>query len=338
MKEAILYNQLDDRHVCCRACQLTCLIAPDARGACGTRMNHDGRLYTLIYDRVSAVNLDPIEKKPLYHFYPGTLVLSLGTLGCCFSCPGCQNWTLSRRAPLEEEPSLRVLPPAEAVEIAIRVGAAGICWTYNEPAIWPEHTTEAARLAKARGLYTAYVTNGMATRDHLDIIGPYLDAYRVDIKAFTREGYRKVAGYAAYEGILDGVVYAKERWGMHIECVTNVTPTVNDSEAELRGIARGIISALGPDTPWHVTRFHPHEGFAHLPATPLERLALARAIGMEEGLRYIYVGNVPDDDRQHTCCPVCGHTVISRSGFNATTSGLRDGACARCGTAITGRW
>jgi pyruvate formate lyase activating enzyme len=338
MKEAMLYDQLDAARVRCHACQWECVIAPDARGMCGTRINHDGRLFTLIYDRVSAVNLDPIEKKPLYHFHPGSQVLSLGTLGCCFACPGCQNWTLSRRAPLEDDPSLRRLTPAQAVEMAVRLGAAGICWTYNEPSIWPEHTVEAAQLAKARGLYTAYVTNGMATRAHLDRIGPYLDAYRVDIKAFSREGYQAVAGYAAYEGILEGVAYAKARWEMHVECVTNVTPTINDSEAALRGIAHWIATTLGPDTPWHVTRFHPYEGFAHLPPTPLERLTFAAAVGREEGLRYIYVGNMPGDDRQHTLCPSCGETVIARSGFSAEPSGLREGACTYCGTAIAGRW
>ncbi len=338
MNEAILYDRREARHVRCRACRRMCRIAPDERGACGARVNRDGRLYTLIADRVSAVNLDPVEKKPLYHFYPGTRVLSFGTLGCCFTCPGCQNWAISRRAPVEDDPSLRRLTPAEAVAMAARVGAAGICWTYNEPAIWPEHTVEAARLAKARGLYTAYVTNGMATRDHLDAVGPYLDAYRVDLKAFSRDGYRTVAGYAAFEDILDGVVYAKERWGMHIECVTNVIPTVNDGETELRGIARWMATALGPDTPWHVTRFHPCDGFAHLPATPLERLTLARAIGAEAGLRYVYLGNVPEGDRQDTHCPACGGAVITRNGFTALAGGLREGACRRCGTAIAGRW
>ncbi len=300
-------------------------------------MNRDGRLFTLIYDRVSAVHLDPIEKKPLYHFHPGTAVLSLGSFGCSFKCPGCQNGELSRRAPVEDDPALRVLTPAAAVDAALHVEAAGLCWTYNDPAIWLEHTLEGARLAKAHGLYTAYVTNGTATRAHLDLIGPYLDAYRVDIKAFSPAAYRTVAGFADVAALLDGTAYAKARWGMHVECVTNVTPTINDADAELAGIAGWIVDALGPDTPWHVTRFHPYEGFAHLPATPLATLERAYALGRAAGLRYVYVGNVADDPRQETHCPACDAVGIRRSGYRAV-SDLRDGACPQCGGVIAGVW
>lgn len=338
MHEAMLYDLTDDNRVRCRMCLRACAIAPGKRGMCETREHRDGRLYTLIADRVSAVALDPIEKKPLYHFHPGSQVLSLGTLGCSFTCSGCQNWQISQRVPVEDDPTLRYLPAERAVEIATQSGAAGICWTYNEPAIWLEHTLAGARMAKAYGLYTAYVTNGTASRAHLDAIGPYLDAYRVDIKAFSRDGYRAIAGFADYEAILDNTRYARERWDMHIECVTNVTPTINDSDADLRGIAHWIATALGVDTPWHVTRFHPCEGFAHLPATPSERLDRAYTLGREEGLRYIYVGNVPGDPRQHTACPSCGEVVIERQGFTVTKNRLQAGACPRCETAIAGRW
>jgi len=338
MIEALLYEKLDNDRARCNVCQWRCVIAPEKRGACSTRENRDGTLYTLIYDQVSSANLDPIEKKPLYHFHPGTPVFSLGTLGCSFSCPGCQNWQISQREPRETDPMLTRMTPAEAVEMAERAGAEGICWTYNEPAIWLEHTLEGARLAKEAGLYTAYVTNGTATREQLDLIGPYLDAYRVDIKAFSREGYKTIAGFANYEGILDSTQYAKERWGMHVECVTNVTPTINDSDDMLRGIAEWIASALGPDTPWHVTRFFPYQGFDHLPATPLERLDRAGEIGREAGLQHIYVGNVPGDPRQDTRCPACGHTVIRRRGFSVAHLDLVHGACPRCKTAIAGRW
>jgi pyruvate formate lyase activating enzyme len=311
---------------------------PGERGVCRTRENHGGRLDTLIYDRVSSLCLDPIEKKPLYHFHPGTAVLSLGTLGCSFCCPGCQNWQISHRAPLEHDPATRPLTPAQAVAYAVQAGAAGLCWTYNDPAIWLEHTLEAAQLARRHGLYTAYVTNGTATREHLDLIGPYLDAYRVDLKAFTPEAYRAVSGFADVGAILDGVRYAHDRWGMHVECVTNVTPTINDSDVQLSGIANWIATALGVDTPWHVTRFHPHEGFAHLPATPAACLDRAYALGRDAGLRYVYIGNVPGDSRQHTCCPGCGTRVIERQGYSAAALRLQGGACSRCGTPIAGRW
>jgi pyruvate formate lyase activating enzyme len=230
------------------------------------------------------------------------------------------------------------MTPSEAVARALRAKARGICWTYNDPAIWLEHTLEGARLAKAQGLYTAYVTNGTATREHLDLLGRYLDAYRVDIKAHSRSGYQTIAGYADFPGILDGVQYAFEHWGMHVECVTNVTPSINDSDEELQRIAHWIATALSIDTPWHVTRFYPYEGFAHLPATPQARLHRAYEIGKAEGLRYIYVGNVPGDPRQDTHCPCCGHAVIRRSGFTVTQLDLRHGGCPQCGTVIAGRF
>jgi len=337
MKEAILYEQLDDHRVRCQVCLWRCVVRPGERGRCRTRENRDGRLYSLIYDRVSSACVDPIEKKPLYHFHPGTLVYSLGTLGCSFACPGCQNWQISQRTPLADDPSLALLPPAIAVKEALRARAAGICWTYNDPAIWLEHTLEGARAAKEQGLYTVYVTNGTATREHLDLIGPYLDAYRVDIKAFSPAAYKTVSGFANVQQILDGVQYAYERFGMHIECVTNVTPTVNDSEEELRGIARWI-AALSVDIPWHITRFHPYEGFAHLPSTPMASMDRAYRIGQEEGLRYLYVGNVPGDPRQDTHCPGCGHPVIRRHGFTVTSIEIADGACPKCHTPIAGRW
>jgi pyruvate formate lyase activating enzyme len=338
MKEAILYEKLENQRVRCHVCVRHCVIRPGDRGFCRTRENRDGALYTLIDDQVSSACLDPIEKKPLYHFHPGTRVFSLGSLGCSFTCPGCQNWQISHRQPRERDTSLYQFTPAEEVQLALRKGAAGICWTYNDPAIWIEHTLESARLAKAQGLYTAYVTNGTASREHLDLIGPYLDAYRVDIKGFSRESYKAVSGYADFERILEGTEYARERWGMHIECVTNVTPTINDSEDELHGIASWIAEKLGPDTPWHVTRFHPYEDFSHLPATPLERLDRAFQIGKEAGLRYIYVGNLPGDPRQNTACPHCAHVVINRTGFSVTRIDLTHGACPHCGTAIAGRW
>jgi pyruvate formate lyase activating enzyme len=333
MHEAILNEKRADGRVRCGVCARRCVVAPGACGACGTRELRDGVFYTRIYDRVSAVHLDPIEKKPLFHFHPATRVLSLGSVGCSFRCPGCQNAEISRA----DTAQTHQLTPAAAVDAALRAGAAGLCWTYNDPAIWVEHTLEGARLAKAHGLYTAYVTNGSATRAHLDLIGPYLDAYRVDIKAFTRDGYRAVAGFADLDAILDGTAYAKTRWGMHVECVTNVTPTINDSDADLTGIAGWIADALGPETPWHVTRFHPCEGFAHLPATPLATLDRAWELGKAAGLRYVYVGNVPGDPRGDTRCPACDAVVLVRRGFQAAVR-LRDGACPECGQAIAGRW
>ena len=336
--EALLYDIQHGDRVRCRACLRQCVIAPGRRGMCRTRENQRGHLYSLIYDRVSSAALDPIEKKPLYHFYPNTQVYSVGSLGCNFTCPGCQNWQISRQTPLEDDPAARHVTPAQEVDAALRARADGICWTYNEPAIWLEHTLESARLAKERGLYTAYVTNGSATRDHLDLIGPYLDAYRVDIKACLPDSYRTISGFSSVGDILDNTQYARERWGMHVECVTNVTPTINDNEANLFGIAHWIATTLGVDTPWHVTRFHPADGLANLPVTPQESLDLALKHGQDVGLRYIYVGNVLGDAHQHTNCPDCRQPLIRRNGFAVVENRLVDGACPDCGTAIAGRW
>jgi len=338
MIEAMLYDRCEEQYVRCHLCLWNCRIAPGKRGVCRTRENVDGTLYTLIGDRISSACLDPIEKKPLYHFHPGTQAYSIGTVGCSFKCPGCQNWQISRGEPLEEDWRLIRMTPEESVRHAIEQGAAGICWTYNDPAIWLEFTLPGAKLAKDAGLYTVYVTNASATHAHLDAIGPYLDAYRVDIKAFSPQAYQKIAGFSNVEGIFDGVEYAKNRWGMHIECVTNVTPTINDSDDELRGIAHWIAESLGVDTPWHVTRFIPYEGFANLPMTPVETLHRAVAIGQEAGLRYVYVGNVPGDPYQDTHCPSCGDVIIERRGMALARNGVKDGRCPHCGTAIYGRF
>lgn len=230
------------------------------------------------------------------------------------------------------------MTPKMAVDRAQAIGADGICWTYNDPAIWVEHTVEGAKLAKEHGLSTIYVTNGTATKEHLDLIGPYLDAYRVDIKAFSTEGYGTIAHFSAYEQILAGVQYARERWGMHIECVTNVTPGINDSDVELSGIANWIATVLGIDTPWHITRFYPYQGFEQLPITPLERIDQAYNIGKSAGLRYIYVGNVANDPRQNTVCPQCARTLVARTGYSISHIQIEDGKCPACGMVIAGRW
>ena len=338
LKAALLSEQLADDRVRCHVCQRRCTIAPGQRGYCGTRVNQQGTLFTLIYGQVSSACLDPIEKKPLYHFYPGTRVFSLGSVGCSFSCPGCQNWQLSRRSLRETGTILQRMTPAQAVQGALSVQAAGLCWTYNDPAIWVEYTLDCARLARQHGLYTAYVTNGTATREHLDVIAPYLDAYRVDIKAFSAASYRAIAGFADVQGIFDAVSYARNHWQLHVECVTNVTPTLNDSDEELRGIAGWIARTLGADTPWHVTRFFPHADFASLPVTPVERLARARTIAAEEGLRYVYLGNLARDDSRHTRCARCHRVLIMRDGYDSTRVLMTGGTCPQCGERLYGRW
>lgn len=339
VKESILYDRLPASRVRCNVCELRCLIPEGHRGACQTRLNRSGTLYTLIYGRVASVFADPIEKKPVYHFRPGTRILSMGTKGCNFRCPGCQNWEISHDSPEEDGGQLRELSPDAAVSLAVRSACGAVCWTYNDPTIWIEYTFDTAVLAKSHGLATAYISNGYATREQLDMIAPVLDVWRVDIKGFSRESHKAVTGIARWQAVLEMTARARHVHGLWVECVTNVTPGINDSDAVLRGIARWIRTELGPDTPWHVTRFYPYLELSHVPPTPVADIERARSIGMEEGLRYVYVGNIPGHPGEDTYCHGCGERVIRRAGFAIAHASLGPGgACPRCGTRIPGRF
>jgi pyruvate formate lyase activating enzyme len=293
--------------------------------------NRQGTLYNLNYGRVSSVAADPIEKKPLFHFHPGTLCFSLGTLGCNFHCRHCQNWQISTADSQSLVDSCRELSPQASVELAIRHRCQGIAWTYNEPVIWLEHTLDSAKLAREKGLYTVYVTNGYATPEALDAIGPYLDAWRVDIKGFSDEFYKSLSGVPRWREILDVTVRAKEKWHMHVEAVTNIIPTMNDDDVQLRGIADWIKGELGELTPWHVTRFHPQYRINHLPPTPLETIERAFRIGKEAGLKFVYAGNVPGHPGENTVCYNCGEKIIDRYGYQTNIEGLEGTRCRYCG-------
>jgi pyruvate formate lyase activating enzyme len=234
--------------------------------------------------------------------------------------------------------TIQYVPPEALVEQAAKQDLLGVSFTYNEPAIWFEYTLDTFRLAKGKGLWTNYVTNGSLTEHALDEIGPYLDAYRVDIKGFSEKTYRAAANFPKFRGILDVAARARTKWGMHVECVTNIIPTLSDSPQELRGIARWIGDALGTDTPWHVTRFMPHGQFGHLPPTPVETLERARAMALEEGLRFVYLGNVPGHPAENTCCPDCGELLIRRARLGPPRITLRDGACPSCGCMLPGKF
>ncbi len=333
-----LCEGLADGRLKCLACQRGCALGEGQLGLCRVRRHEAGRIVPLSYGRVAALHLANVERKPLFHFHPGRVMLSVGGLGCNCRCPGCQNRALSFAEVPDALEGVEFVPPRKLVEQALRQGLLGISFTYNEPAIWFEYTFETARLAREQGLLTNYVTNGSLTPEALDEIGRYLDAYRVDLKGFSEETYRRVCGFAEFRGVFRGAERARHRWGMHVECVTNVIPTINDEPQELRGIARRIAGALGPDTPWHVTAFAPQGDFAHLPRTPIETLELAREIGLEEGLRFVYIGNVPGHPAQNTYCPRCGEIVIHRTGLVAAECRLEDGACPQCGYELPGRW
>jgi len=337
MHEALLYERLPHSRVRCGACQWRCRIGPAKFGVCGMYQNWSGTLYNLNYARVSSMAADPIEKKPLFHFFPGTQAFSLGTLGCNFHCRHCQNWQISAADSQAIESGCQLMPPATAIELTKRYQCQGIAWTYNEPAIWLEYTLDSARLAKKNNLYTVYVTNGYQSPEALDTIGPYLDAWRVDIKGFSDHFYRELARVPAWREILEVTKRAKNRWKMHVEVVTNIIPTMNDDDEQLEGIASWIRDELGELTPWHVTRFYPHHQMMHLPPTPVSTLEHTYEIGKKAGLKFVYAGNVPGHKSESTVCYSCGKTVVERYGYDTTVVGLEGSKCQFCGAELNFR-
>jgi pyruvate formate lyase activating enzyme len=337
MYPALLWEKLPDNRVRCHTCQWFCRINEGQTGVCRMYRNDAGALFNLNYAKISALAVDPIEKKPLYHFHPGSNVFSLGSWGCNFHCRGCQNWEI---ACPEDENGLRYsreILPERAVEMACQSGSAGIAWTYNEPSVWLEYTLETARLAKAQGLYTVYVTNGYASEAQLDAIGPFLDAWRVDVKGFNDQSYRKIGRVQNFQGVLRVTERARHKWGMHVEVVTNVILGINDDDIQLRGIAEWIAGSISPLTPWHITRFHPRRQMQDYPVTPLETMERALSLGKAAGLAFVYLGNVGGNDSNDTLCYNCGHKVVKRSGYSAQITGLDGTHCRFCGTELNFR-
>ena len=333
-REAVLYEKLPGGRVRCNICQWRCLINPGKKGVCRMRVNRDGTLYAVNYGEVSSMAADPVEKKPLFHFFPGTRAFSLGSWGCNFHCRDCQNWEISC---VDIPDTSQQLSPERAIELAKRYNCAGIAWTYNEPSVWFEYTLDSARLAKDNGLYTAYVTNGYLTPEALDAIGPYLDAWRVDIKGFSDGLYRQLAKISHWQGILDVARRARDKWDMHVEVVTNVVPTMNDDEEQLGGIASWIRDNLGELTPWHVTRFYPMYNLNYLPPTPVATLEKAYSIGKGAGLKFVYLGNVPGHEYENTVCYSCGEINVRRVGYNTQVLGLDGSRCRFCGAELNFR-
>jgi pyruvate formate lyase activating enzyme len=335
--EAMLYDRTEGGAVDCHVCPRRCHILPGKSGVCRARINRDGTLYAITYARVCSVAADPIEKKPLYHFFPGSTVLSLGSVGCNFTCRHCQNWQIAHADPGEVTRDLRELPVRNLPVLADHNDCQGVAWTYNEPTIWLEYILDGAQLAHEHGLYTAMVTNGYITREALDVLAPHIDAYRVDVKGFTNEQYRELCRIGDMTPVLEAAVRAKQHHGCHVEIVTNVIPTLNDDDATLRGIATWIATELGTDTPWHVTRFMPYLEYAHLPATPIATLERAVALGYEAGLQFVYLGNVPGHEGENTVCPSCHRLLVRRTGYAIEDVALRGTFCAMCGANVNVR-
>jgi len=333
LKEASFYETEGDGSVRCRLCPHSCRIRDGAVGICGVRKNTGGKLYSLVYGKAVAAHIDPIEKKPFFHFLPGSRAFSIATVGCNFRCSFCQNYSISQISKgdrIEGDD----LPPEEVVSSALRYNCSSISYTYTEPTIFYEYAYDSAKLAKDKGIHNNFVTNGFISREPLEEINPYLDAANVDLKSFSDKTYRSIIG-GRLGPVLDTLRLMKEL-GIWVEVTTLVIPGINDSDEELRDIASFILE-LGPETPWHVSRFYPTYNMTDRPPTPVESLRRAREIGFEVGLRYVYGGNVPGEESENTFCYNCGKLLIARYGFSVLENDItEDSKCPRCGAVIDG--
>lgn len=333
MKEALFYEKLSGETVKCNLCSHGCRIPDSQRGICGVRENRNGTLCSLVYGKVAARAVDPIEKKPLFHFLPGSRAYSVATVGCNFKCGNCQNFEISqmpkdRKTILGEEVS-----PEEIVLAAKRNKCESIAYTYTEPAIFFEYAYDIAKLARKEGIKNLFVTNGYISEDALVELKPYLDAANIDLKGFSDEFYRKNCG-ARLSPVLDSIRLHKSL-GIWIEITTLVIPTLNDSKEELRKIAE-FVKEVGEEIPWHVSRFHPMYELLDLGSTPIATLHGAREIGLDVGLRYVYQGNVPGEAGENTYCYKCGKQLIRRYGYQILENRIKNSACFYCGTRIDG--
>jgi pyruvate formate lyase activating enzyme len=333
MKEAMFYEREGEGRVRCGLCRFRCLINDGARGICNVRENRGGTLYSLVYGKLCAEHVDPIEKKPLFHVMPGSSSFSIATVGCNFRCHHCQNYSISQLKP-DAPVTGAEQTPQEIVQRAIAANCRSISYTYTEPTIFFEFAYDTARLAHEAGLANIFVTNGYITKEALATIAPVLDAANIDLKGFSEGFYRDVV-HARLSEVLDSIIEYRKQ-GIWIELTTLIIPELNDSDAELQGIASFIVTNLGIDTPWHVSGFHPTYKLTDQPPTPAATLQRAREIGRAAGLRYVYEGNVPGKGGENTRCPSCSALLIERYGFAIGTNRIRNGACPDCGVAIAG--
>ncbi len=339
-REGKLYEKLPDGSVRCLACGHRCVIKPGKRGVCQVRFNRDGKLM-VPWGYVAGLQADPIEKKPFYHFLPGTDALTFGMLGCDMHCPFCQNWLTSQalRDPATEIAGryIREITPEEMVALALRTGSRSIASSYNEPLITIEWAVDIFRLAKQHGLKTVFVSNGHATPEALEFLRPHLDGYKIDLKTMNPREYHKLGGNL--NNVLDTIKRAHDL-GLWVEVVTLVIPGYNDSTDELMEAAR-YIASVSPDIPWHVTAFHPDYKMTEPPPTSVQTLLRAAEIGKEAGLHFVYAGNIPGrvGEYEHTFCPKCGTPLIKRFGYIIEEYNITpEGTCPKCGAEIPGVW
>jgi len=332
--EARYYTKLDGNRVQCQLCFRRCTITEGQRGECGVRENQEGTLYSLVYGQPCGIQIDPVEKEPLFHVLPGTRTLCLGTAGCNFKCIFCHNWHMSVMTP--EETDNTPLSPEEAVNKAIELGCSSMSFTYNEPTVFYEYMYDVAKLAQERGLLTYFHTNGALNSEPLRELLKHMDAVCVDLKGFTDEFYKETSN-SELEPVLCTLRTIKEE-GVHLEIVNLVIPTLNDNPEDIERMCHWIRDNLGQDVPLHFSRFFPTYKLLRLPPTPIETLETARQIALDAGLHYVCIGNVPGHVANSTFCPQCGQILIERVHFSVISNQIREGRCPFCGHQIPGVW
>jgi pyruvate formate lyase activating enzyme len=334
-KEAYLYEALEEKKVRCRLCHHRCVIAEGKRGICGVRENQAGVLNTLVYGRVIARHIDPIEKKPLYHVFPGSLSYSVATVGCNFKCRFCQNADIAQ---MPSDANGMIMggydTPEQIVGSAEKGNCRSIAYTYTEPTVYFEFAFDTAKLAHEKGIRNVFVTNGYMTPEALDMISPFLDAANVDLKAFSEKFYKDQCS-ARLEPVKASIIKMKSL-GIFVEVTTLVIPGLNDLPEELENLAAFLVTEVGPETPWHISAFHPTYKLMDRLRTPVQTLATARRIGLKAGLRYVYTGNVIDDIGSTTFCYNCGEKLIERWGFDVRKNHIENSHCPVCGVLIDG--
>ncbi len=324
-KEAILYEKVG-KALNCKICERRCIISEGKNGFCEMRENNEGKIYSLNYAAASSIAVDPIEKKPLFNFYPGSTVLSIGSVGCNFRCRNCQNWSISQ-SQLEKIPTQEILPE-EAIKLTKENGCKSIAWTYNEPTMWFEYTLDSAKIAKKENIKTIYVTNGYMTEESFNQIKSYLDAANIDLKGMSNEFYKDLCE-ARLQPVLDNIIRMHDA-KIHVEITNLMIPSYNDSEEDINALVKFIVDEVGLEVPLHFTRFFPQYQLTNLPPTEVKLLKKAQTIAKEAGIKYVYIGNAPSLGGENTYCPECGELIIERNGFQVISDEEKIKACPKC--------